>query len=554
MSTSTKKGMFASKVFDSRIHSANAQNSEKWLGYFCGPMGAAILNFTIISYINVFYTDVIKISWVWGGLFLTLFPILSKIIDAITNIFMGQIIERTKSRQGKARPWILISAPLMTIACILMFAVPKEYSIVQLAMIVLSYNLFYSFAYTIYNMSHTLMVPLSTNNVQQRDGLSLFTNMGTNMLPGILVSLLFPSVLIPMLGVDYDKWVQAMSIIAAVALPLTLLEYYFTKERVTEAAATVKNQEKVSIGKQIKACLESKYWLMMMGVMFLFQIITNIMTISLPYFCNWVLGTYNDGTTQMILSAVGKAPLGFGVFILWPLVKKFGKRKVMIVGFSIAAGAELICWFGARSMPLMLIGSALYAIGWLPSYVMTALMADALDYVEYEKNIRCDGLTASIFTIMVTISVGIGQGLFNLGLAMTGYEAPYLVSEGVYNVQNMTTQNFITFAYIGVPMIALAAMALIMVFFKVEDKLPMVHETLTAKRKAEAEARGEVYYSIEEKAAMEQAENDRIAEENRIKELRARCEKKGLDFTAEEAKYQARLAAKKAKEDAKKKK
>lgn len=554
MSTSTKKGMFASKVFDSRIHSANAQNSEKWLGYFCGPMGAAILNFTIISYINVFYTDVIKISWVWGGLFLTLFPILSKIIDAITNIFMGQIIERTKSRQGKARPWILISAPLMTIACILMFAVPKEYSVVQLAMIVLSYNLFYSFAYTIYNMSHTLMVPLSTNNVQQRDGLSLFTNMGTNMLPGILVSLLFPSVLIPMLGVDYDKWVQAMSIIAAVALPLTLLEYYFTKERVTETTATVKNQEKVSIGKQIKACLGSKYWLMMMGVMFLYQIITNIMTISLPYFCNWVLGTYNDGTTQMILSAVGKAPLGFGVFILWPLVKKFGKRKVMIVGFSIAAVAELICWFGARSMPLMLIGSALYAIGWLPSYVMTALMADALDYVEYEKNIRCDGLTASIFTIMVTISVGIGQGLFNLGLAMAGYEAPYLVSEGVYNVQNMATQNFITFAYIGVPMIALAAMALIMVFFKVEDKLPMVHETLTAKRKAEAEARGEIYYSIEEKAAMEQAENDRIAEENRIKELRARCEKKGLDFTTEEAKYQAKLAAKKAKENAKKKK
>lgn len=554
MSTSTKKGMFASKVFNSRIRSANTQNSERWLGYFCGPMGAAILNFTIISYINVFYTDVIKISWVGGGLFLTLFPILSKIIDAITNIVMGQIIERTKSPQGKARPWILISAPIMTIACILMFAVPKEHSIVQLALIVFSYNLFYSLAYTIYNMSHTLMVPLSTNNVQQRDGLSLFTNMGTNMLPGILVSLLFPSVLIPLLGVDYDKWVRAMSIIAAVALPLTLIEYYFTKERVTEAASVVENQEKISIGKQLKACVGSKYWLMMMGIMLMFQVLSNIMTISLPYFCNWVLGTYNDGTTQMILSAVGKAPLGFGVFILWPLVKKFGKRKVMIIGFSMAAAAELLCLFGARSMPIMLIGSAIYAIGWLPSYVMHALMADALDYVEYEKNIRCDGLTASIFTIMVTISVGIGQGVFNLGLAMTGYEAPYLVSEGVYNVQNIATQNFITLAYIGIPMIALVAMALIMVFFNVEDKLPMVHEALTAKRKAEAEARGEVYYSIEEKAAMEQAENDRIAEENRIKELKAKCEKKGLDFAAEEAKYQAKLAAKKAKEEAKKKK
>lgn len=554
MSTSTKKGMFASKVFDSRIQSANTQNSEKWLGYFFGPIGAAILNITIISYINVFYTDVIKISWVWGGMFLALFPILSKVIDAITNIVMGQVIERTKSRQGKARPWILISAPLMTIGCILMYAVPKEHSILQLAMVVLSYNLFYSFAYTIYNMSHTLMVPLSTNNVQQRDGLSLFTNMGTNMLPGVVVSLLFPAILIPMLGVDYDKWVMAMSILAAIALPLTILEYYFTKERVTEMAASVETQQKVSIREQLKACFGSKYWLMMMCMMMMFQVLNNIMTISLPYFCNWVLGTYNDGTTQMMLSAVGKAPLGFGVFILWPLVKKFGKRKVMIAGFSIAAIAEIICWIGCHNMALMLVGSLIYAIGWLPSYVLTALMADALDYVEYDKGIRCDGLTASIFTIIVTVSVGIGQGIFNLGLAMTGYEAPYLVSEGVYNVQNMATQNFITFAYVGIPMLALAAMALIMVFFKVEDQLPMVHEALTAKRKAEAEARGEVYYSIEEKAAMEQAENDRIAEENRIRELKAKCEKKGLDFATEEAKYQAKLAAKKAKEDAKKKK
>jgi GPH family glycoside/pentoside/hexuronide:cation symporter len=74
---------------------------------------------------------------------------------------------------------------------------------------------------------------------------------------------------------------------------------------------------------------------------------------------------------------------------------------------------------------------------------------------------------------------------------------------------------------------------------------------ITARHKAEAEARGEVYLSIEEKAALEQAENDRIAEENRIKELKAKCEKKGLRFEDEEAKYQAKLAEKKAKAEAK---
>ena len=551
-----RKEIFSSKIFDSRIHSANTTTKEKWLGYFVGPIGASILNFTIVSYINVFYTDVLGLSgsFPWAVAFLTLFPILSKIIDAITNVLMGQIIERTHSRQGKARPWLLISAPLMSVACFLLFTVPKEHSVFQFVMVAITYNLFFSFAYTIYNMSHTLMVPLSTSNVKQRDALSLLTNIGYNMLPGTVVSLLFPAVLLPALGVDYNSWILAMGIISAVALPTTLIEYYYTKERVTEAAKVGgKPADTVSLSDQLKACFSSRYWLMMVLFMLMFQILSNIMTISLPYFCNWVLGTYNDGTTQTILSAVGKAPLGFGVFILWPLVKKFGKRKVMIVGFFIAATAEVICLLGSSSMPVMLIGSLIYAMGFLPSYVYTALMADTLDYVEYEKGIRADGLTASLFTIIMTLSVGIGQGLFNLGLSLTGYEQPYLISEGVYNTQNAGVKGFIAFAYLGIPMIALLIMAIDMIFLKVEDKLPMVHEELTKRRKAEAAARGEEYISPEEKALIEQKEQDRIAEEKRIEELKERCARKGLRFEDEEAKYQEKLAAKRAKEEKKQK-
>lgn len=557
MKTTTKKGtlgLFEKHSLDSRIKSANTQNSERWLGHFFGPMGAFLLNATIISYVNVFYTDVLDLtnSFPWAAAFLTLFPIISKIIDAITNVVMGQIIERTRTRQGKARPWILLSAPLLTISCILLFLVPQQHSIWQLVLVVLTYNIFFSFAYTIYYMSHTLMVPLSTTNVRHRDSLSLFSNMGTNMIPGIVVSLLFPAVLMPILGADYHMWITAMSVIAVIALPLTILEYYFTKERVTEAAQSVGESNTLSLRKQMKICFSTKYWILMVAFMMVFQIMSNMMNVALPYFCNWVLGTYNDGVTQMILSAVGKAPLGFGVFLLWPLVKKFGKRKVMIVGFSLAAAAELICWIGCRNMSVMLLGSLFFAIGWLPSYVYSALMADTLDYIECEKGVRVDGLTASLFTIATTVSVGISQGLFNFGLTTSGYEAPHLVSEGVYNVQNAGTQGFIAFAYIGVPMIGLLVLALIMIFLRVENELPKVHKTLTERRKAEAEARGEVYYSDEEKAVMEQEENDRIAEEKRIEELKAKCARNGQRFEEEEAKYQAKLAAKKAKEEAKK--
>lgn len=539
MAVLEKTKLFNSFRLDSRIHSANTENKEKWLGYFVGPMGAAFLNATLMSYLNMFYTDVLDLgnAYVWSAAFLTLFPVISKIVDAITNIIMGQMIDRTKTRQGKARPWILISAPFVSIFYILLFLIPKQHSIVQFVLVALSYNIFYAFALTIYNMSHMLMVPLSTSNVRQRDGLTLFANMGTSMIPGTIVSLLFPAVLLPLLGADYNKWVMTMTIMGVVALPLMLVEYFYTKERVTEAAVNAGEEQKTPLREQFQICISSKYWIMLIIFVFIYMLMSNVNAMSIPYFCNWVLGTYNDGVTQMILSAVGKFPLGVGVFFLWPLVKKFGKRKVMIVGFFIAAAAEAFCWMFSHSLVMMLVGSFIYAIGFLPSYVYNALMADTLDYIECEKRVRVDGLTASILTIVGTVSTGLGQGFFNMGLTTNGYEAPYFVRDGVYNVQNVATQNFISFAYIGIPMISLMILAIIMIFFNVEKHLPRVHSELTARRKAEAEARGEVYISPEDKAALEQEENDRIAEENRIAELKEKCKKKGLDFETENQKY-----------------
>ncbi|HBM99840.1 MAG TPA: MFS transporter, partial [Firmicutes bacterium] len=103
------------KIFNSRVRGRNVTGKEKWIGYLLGPAGALLLNAVLGTYLNVFYTDVLKLTTIWGGLFLIIFPLVSKIIDAITNILMGYIIDRTRTKQGKARPWILLSAPLLVI-------------------------------------------------------------------------------------------------------------------------------------------------------------------------------------------------------------------------------------------------------------------------------------------------------------------------------------------------------------------------------------------------------------------------------------------------------
>lgn len=218
----------------SRIRSADVTKKEKWLGYLAGPAGALLLNAVLASYLNVYYTDVLKLTGVWGGAFLMVFPILSKILDAVTNIVMGQLIDRTRTKEGKARPWMLLSAVLLPVSGILLFAVPNASSTVQVIWVMISYNLFYSFAFTIYNMSHTLMVPLSTRNTTQRGGLSVFNNIAQVMITGIIVAMIFPMVIMPMLGANKHMWIMTMCILSIITLPLTLLEYLFTKERVTE--------------------------------------------------------------------------------------------------------------------------------------------------------------------------------------------------------------------------------------------------------------------------------------------------------------------------------
>ena len=153
------------KLFDNlpagKIRTDAVTPREKWLGYLIGPAGALLLNAVLATYLNVYYTDVLNLTPMWGGMFLTIFPIVSKIIDAITNVYMGYVIDRTRTKEGKARPWLLISAPLVTITAILLFTVPESNETVKALWIMISYNLFYSFAYTIFNMSHNLMVPLS---------------------------------------------------------------------------------------------------------------------------------------------------------------------------------------------------------------------------------------------------------------------------------------------------------------------------------------------------------------------------------------------------------
>lgn len=551
------------KVLNSKVKSKNVTGKEKWLGYLIGPCGALLLNAVLATYLNVYYTDVLKLTTIWGGLFLTLFPIISKIIDAITNVIMGYIIDRTKTKQGKARPWLLLSAPLLVVTGVLLFIVPSSNQTIQIIWVMLSYNLFYSFAYTIYNMSHNLMVPLSTRNTIQRGGLSVFNQISTIMISGIIVALIFPMIVMPMIGVEKNSWILIMSIIAIIALPLTLIEYYYTKERITEESKD-KDVKEIPFKVQLKAIFTDKYFILLILYFLVFTVGSTMKNIGLVYYCNYVLGSYNDGITQTLVSVLGGIPMGIGIFLVWPLAKRFGKRNVTTVGFIIYAIGSLICFLFPTNLYIVLVGQFIKNIGGLPcAYVFMALFADTLDHMEWKTGFRTDGVAMSIYNIIAVAMVGICTGLFNLALSSTGYQAPIIGEfSGITNaiqkvvtnsdnsittvfVQNASVNNFFNFAFVGLEIITGLLCALILLFVNVEKTIDKKQKVLIEREKQEFEKEGKIWLPADERNEIELKNQEEEAKKAYLEELLIRCKEKNLNYEEEVAKYEDSLLKKK---------
>ena len=559
----TQANALSGRAWNSRVRSQNVTGTEKWLGYLAGPCGALLFNAVMATYLNVYYTDVLGL----GGLFLVVFPVISKVIDAITNVIMGYVIDRTRTKQGKARPWLLLSAPLVAVTGVLLFVVPSGDDILQIAWVMISYNLYYSVAYTIYNMSHNLMVPLSTRNTAQRGVLAVFNNISTIMMSGIVVALVFPMAVMPALGTSKGLWIAVMSVLACISLPLVLVEYYFTKERVT-AESSGQEEKKIPFALQLKAIFTDKYMLLLLGYFLLYTLTSQLKNVALPYYCNYVLGTYSDGITQTLVSVLGGIPMGIGIFAVWPLAKKFGKKNVTVAGFVIYAVGSAICWMAPTNLPVVLVGQFIKNIGGLPcAYVFMALFADALDNLEWKNGFRCDGIAMSAYSVIITAAAGLVTGIFNGGLWAADYIAPETVevmpaltdaiqkiitnADGtfsvIYNQPEAVTTVFILF-FVGLEAIAGLVYAVMLLPVTVEKTVDKKLVIIRARQRAACEARGEVWAEPEVRAAEEQKRLDAEAEEYYRKELKERCQKKGLDYEAELAKHTEALRAKEEKQ------
>lgn len=473
------KKLLAGDVLNSRIRSSQVQKSEKVLGYFVGPCLVYMVYTGLAgTYLTQFYTDVLGLA---GG-FLTLMPLLSKLLSSLTGLLIGRMIDRTRTKQGKARPWILASGLLLTVCGVLLYAVPKSSRAAQIAWVVISYNLFFGLAFSVYSLSHSLMVPLSTRDVKQRDTLAMLTSTGTSMIPGMLSTIIMP-VLVSKIGVGVEaqgSWITLMGILSILAIPAVLVEYYFTLERVT-AETEVHTQQTATFKQQVYACLHDRYWLIVIGLTLALNLCNSFSSSSMLYYCNWVLGNSVEtgAGKQILVNVIGQAPLGYGVLILWPLIKKLGKRRVAVLGFSLAAVGSLLVLLWPDNLVMVLVCLFIKSMGAIPTYIMASLLAEALDHVEWRHGFRADGFSASVNSMVQTVALGIAQTVLLAGIHGFGYIVPETASQTI--LQPEAVRGFFSWCFVGMPMLGYGIGALLMCFYINEGKMSEITRELARK-------------------------------------------------------------------------
>ena len=587
--TAAKKSVFDNPLLSTKVKSANAKLfPEGVLGYFIGPTLALLANSVLSNYFNKYMTDVLNIT-AWAAAFFNWLPVISVIFVILGNIIVGRLMDKSRTKAGKARPLLLISIPLAILALIVLFVVSPYASdtenidgqILLLSMIAIGYNLWFAIAYPFYYTPHAGLVNLSTRNSKDRSLLATISNattlaaMGlTTMILPFFLNLLF----VPLIGPDgqqieingvgqidkiasFNHWkvfVVALMVITAVGV---LIEYFFTRERVTEesfANGIVEQKKAEPISKQAKVCFKDKFWWIIIIFFFLYQLGGMLKNVSQLYFCtaqfkgiiNETTGLEGYSTTiggsfSGTLAIIGAIPTALGMVLAWPLSNKIGKGKAILFGAILSAIGGAIGFIAPDNFVVVCISFAVKALGSTPAmYLSLALLADVLDHQEAMHGFRTDGFTMTIYGAIMAGMTGIATGVLNITLSAAGYSSDVVSSPAI--------QTAMTWVFIGGETICYALIALIFIFMGVEKFSNLDKRAIVMDQKAKAEAEGVEYIDPAERLRIEEEQAEKDSEEARKAELRKYCEKKGLSYEEEEAKYEAQRAQKEAAAEARK--
>lgn len=466
----------------SRVTSCAVKLPEMLIGYFIGPFFVMLINGILVCYLTSYYSDILGFSN--QGQFLAAMMMISAVLVVVANLVTGLLIDHFRTAQGRARPLILISGPFTMISGILVFAVPTGNEFLKLAWVAVSYNLFFAFAHAIYVTAHNSMVSLSTRDAHQRGMLSVCAGVvpaGSIGFAQIAFSLLRDYYLDIGAGGSQERWVAVMSVIAVIAFIGTLLEYYFTRERVTEEAGpiTVDKKEEPATGEQVRAVLSDRYWWLLILVYLVFQFCGVIKNQSMVYYCNFILG--GDGI-MAVLSAMAAIPMIAGTFVVWPLARRLGKRNLTMLGLLISLLGGVACWLFPDSVWLAIVGLIIKGIGLIPiTYTLLAMFADVLENLEWKHHLRADGFAMSVYSSIMLAMPSIVTGVLSFLLSVFQYNAATHTTGPALNALYVN-------CYYGAEIVGNVICFVLLLLYDLEKFMPARREEILLRRKKDSES------------------------------------------------------------------
>ena len=416
------------------------------------------------TFLTGYYTDTAGIA---AAAIATMMLVL-RVFDGITDLIMGGVVDKTKSRFGKARPWLLWTAPLMMIGMILLFMVPQNASASgKLLYAYVTYFFMSCIVYTANNLPYNALLARMTLNVQERA-----TTASVRFIMNSVVTIIINAVT-PLLVVKIGFTPLAV-VYGIIEMVLLLICFFGCKEHVDVDETGKANVKNVPLKKALPAVLKNKYFYLQ-AALFLVLYLGTVAGGTLSYY--YFKSVMGNLALLSIMSFAGVPALVMNFFVP-NMVAKVGKRKLMIYGSAVVAIGSIIIGLANTSVPLLLIGSIVKGIGTAPILSgIFAMTADIVDYGEWKTGIRSEGLINSCTSFGMKVGIGLGSAVGTGLLAWGGYN-------GQAEVQSASALAAIKFGYGYLGTIVAVACIVILLFMNIDKNLDRIQADLSARHAA----------------------------------------------------------------------
>ena len=403
----------------------------------------------------------------------------SRLLDGISDLIMGILIDKTKSPYGKSRVWLLRSVIPFFLATVCLFAVPSESSeFVKLAYIFFSYNLAVTVVFTMMNVPYGALSSNLTKDTYQRSLIAIYRMISAAL--GIVIINAATLPLVHFFGNTASAWTYTFVIFGALGSILLFITFAFCHERFADDESDQANagesndSSKLPIKEQLKALLQNKYWLILsltIIMIYLGDVVYNTVNV---YFCKYFLA---DDTLVGNLNVTTNICKIVAMIVAVPfLVKHYSKSKTLMISCILSLIAYVLRYYFPQDIAINYAAATLLGLaqGGIYSCIFS-MMPDTVEYGEYKTHIRQEGLVFSGSSFGMKVAAGLGTVIAGFAMNLGGF---------VNNAETQSAEamNTILLAGTFLPLLFIAVAAVLCLAYRLDKEYPSIIRELEQRR------------------------------------------------------------------------